>query len=111
MSLRDELVVLLDVSFKALSESGSIPLLILLVNEQSAPFTLLFRIRCLNFHKCFSIFICLFVADGNLSCMVLLSLTSSVMFPSSAISVFFLIVLGSLWPLTFYLVFVGVVQA
>ena len=57
MSLRDELVVLLDVSFKALSESGSIPLLILLVNEQSAPLTLLFRIRCLNLHKRFSIFI------------------------------------------------------
>ena len=57
MSLRDELVVLLDVSFKALSENGSIPLLILLVNEQSAPFTLLFRIRCLNLHKRFSIFI------------------------------------------------------
>ena len=66
---------------KVSSESGSIPLFILLVNKRSAPFALLFCISCLNFDESFSIFIWLFV-DGHLSWMVLFSFTSSVMFPS-----------------------------
>ena len=67
---------------KVSSESDTIPLLILLVNKRSASFKLLSSISCLNFDESFSIFIWLFV-DSNLSCIVLLSFTSSMMFPSS----------------------------
>lgn len=76
--------MVLDVSEPVfvLLESGSVPLFILLVNKRNAPFTLLFRISLLNLDGIFSILIWLFV-DGNLSCMVLLSFTSSLVFPSS----------------------------
>ena len=100
--------MLLDVSERVfvLLESGSVPLFILLVNKRNAPFTLLFRISLLNLDGIFSILIWLFV-DGSLSCMVLLSFTSSLVFPSSHnLSLFsgLSTLLGGLLPLTFYFV-------
>ena len=106
-------------NFQDLVRSGSIPLLILLVNKRSAPFTLLFCISYLNFDESFSIFIWLFV-DGNLSCMFYFRSQVRWCFLLPTISVFFLMLLGGFdnllfnafrWSSKFYLVFVGVVRA